>query len=143
MSLHTIDKHAFFQTPSKNPAVRSAHNLGHTLQSFCSLPYRTTSAEDANYADTCPFVLFFVQIVNCLIMCRPKSMDEATSWIASNLDASQQQIAGQTVSEAKSLVSLCTQQIHFHFSYCRHLRSPFLYFYLVLLFPCQPFPRLM
>jgi hypothetical protein len=33
-------------------------------------------------------------------------MDEATGWIASNMETSQQQIAGQTVSEAKIRVAL-------------------------------------
>jgi hypothetical protein len=38
-----------------------------------------------------------LQVVNCLIMCRPKTLEEASAWIQDNLDSSKQQIAGQTV----------------------------------------------
>jgi len=38
-----------------------------------------------------------LQVANCLILCRPKSIDEARRWLTENEDASKQQIAGQVV----------------------------------------------
>lgn len=46
------------------------------------------------------------QVANCLIKCRPKSIDEALRWLAANETASREQIAGEVVSDSL-LVSSC------------------------------------
>ena len=38
-----------------------------------------------------------MQIANCLLMSRPKSAEEAKSWIAANKDKAEGHIAGQTI----------------------------------------------